>query len=162
MNAPWPRRPMAEVAPLVRRPVTVDVGATYREIGIRSFAKGVFHKAPTTGLEIGDKRVFAIAPGDLLFNIVFAWEGAVAVASAAETGTIGSHRFLTCVSNPQLAVAQFLFWWFSRGEGREQLLRASPGGAGRNRTLGVDKLAAIQVPIPPIAEQQRIVARRDG
>ena len=158
MTAGWPRRSMAEVAPLVRRPVRVEAETTYREIGIRSFGKGIFHKAPTTGLEIGDKRIFAIEPGDLLFNIVFAWEGAVALASSAEKGTIGSHRFLTCVSDPHLADARFLFYWFSHGEGREQLLRASPGGAGRNRTLGVDKLAAIQVPLPPIAEQFRIVA----
>ena len=74
MNVPWPRRPMGEVAPLVRRPVPVDPEGIYREIGIRSFARGVFHKTPTTGLEIGQKRVFAIEQGDLLFNIVFAWE----------------------------------------------------------------------------------------
>src|SRR5690606_31169905 len=42
---------------------------------------------------------------------------------------------------------------------RDQLLRASPGGAGRNRTLGVEKLAAIRVPLPPLDEQRRIVAR---
>jgi type I restriction enzyme S subunit len=150
---------MGDIAPLVRRPVPVSPEQTYREIGIRSFARGVFHKNPTTGLEIGDKRVFAIEPGDLLFNIVFAWEGAVAVASEAERGTIGSHRFLTCVTNDDLADSRFLFWWFSRGEGREQLLRASPGGAGRNRTLGVDKLAVIKVPLPPIQEQRRIVRR---
>jgi type I restriction enzyme S subunit len=150
---------MAEIAPLVRRSVDVHADAIYREIGIRSFAKGVFHKRPTTGLEIGGKRVFSIVPGDLLFNIVFAWEGAVAVASAAEEGTIGSHRFLTCTVNADVADAHFLFWWFSRGEGREQLLRASPGGAGRNRTLGVDKLAAIHVPTPPLPEQRRIAAQ---
>src|SRR5262245_9263007 len=103
MTATWRRHSMSEIAPLVRRPVHVEAGATYREIGIRSFAKGIFHKTPTTGLEIGDKRVFAIEPGDLLFNIVFAWEGAVAVASSAEEGTIGSHRFLTCVPNPHVA-----------------------------------------------------------
>src|ERR1700721_57294 len=131
MKALWPRRMMAEIAPLLRRSVHVKPDEEYREIGIRSFARGVFHKRPTTGLEIGEKRVFSIEPGDLLFNIVFAWEGAVAVASEAERGMIGSHRFLTCVVNGDLADARYLFWWFSRGEGREQLLRASPGGAGR-------------------------------
>jgi type I restriction enzyme S subunit len=158
MTDRWPRLTMAEIAPLVRRPIQVDAEMTYREIGIRSFGKGVFHKSPTTDLEIGEKRVFVIKPGDLLFNIVFAWEGAVAVATAAEEGTIGSHRFLTCVPNAEIADPYFLFWWFSRGEGREQLLRASPGGAGRNRTLGIDKLAAIQVPVPPLAVQRSIVA----
>lgn len=152
---------MGHIAPLVRRPIETVADQSYREIGIRSFGKGVFHKAPTTGLEIGSKRVFAIEPGDLLFNIVFAWEGAVAVASESENGMIGSHRFLTCVVNKEKADPWHLNHWFSRGEGRDRLLWASPGGAGRNRTLGVEKLAAIEVPLPPLAEQRRIVARID-
>lgn len=149
---------MGEVAPLVRRPVQPVADKIYREIGIRSFGKGVFHKTPTTGLEIGDKRVFAVEPGDLIFNIVFAWEGATAVAAESERGMIGSHRFLTCVADSAKVDAKFLGYWFAYGEGREQLLAASPGGAGRNRTLGVEKLAAIQVPLPSLPEQRHIVA----
>ncbi len=159
MTTAWPKASMGEIAPLVRRPVLTSAEELYREIGIRSFGKGVFHKAPTTGLEIGDKRVFAVEPGDLLFNIVFAWEGATAVASQAERGMIGSHRFLTCVTDKSKADARFLNYWFTQAEGRDQLLRASPGGAGRNRTLGVEKLAAIHVPLPPLDEQRRIVER---
>jgi len=159
MTAIWPKAPMGEIAPLVRRPVLTRAEELYREIGIRSFGKGVFHKAPVTGLDIGGKRVFTVEPDDLLFNIVFAWEGAVAVATEAERGMIGSHRFLTCVTDKSKADARFLNYWFARAEGRDQLLRASPGGAGRNRTLGVEKLAAIHVPLPPLDEQRRIVAR---
>lgn len=150
---------MREIAPLVRRPIFPKAEELYQEIGIRSFGKGVFHKAPTTGLDIGDKRVFAVEPGDLLFNIVFAWEGATAVATEAERGMIGSHRFLTCVPDSTEADARFLKYWFAHADGREQLLQASPGGAGRNRTLGTEKLAAIRVPLPPLAEQRRIVMR---
>lgn len=159
MSAAWPTAPMGEIAPLVRRPVQPEADQLYREIGLRSFGKGVFHKAPTTGLDIGGKRVFAVEPGDLLFNIVFAWEGAIAVATESERGMIGSHRFLTCVADNTKADARFLSYWFTHAEGRERLLRASPGGAGRNRTLGVEKLAAIHVPLPPLHEQRRIVAR---
>lgn len=159
MSLGWQTAAMGDVAPLVRRPVQPKADERYREIGIRSFGNGVFHKAPTTGLEIGDKRVFAVEPGDLLFNIVFAWEGAVAVASEAERGMIGSHRFLTCVTDKSKADARFLNYWFTQSEGRDQLLRASPGGAGRNRTLGVEKLATIRVPLPLLDEQRRIVAR---
>jgi type I restriction enzyme S subunit len=162
MGVEWSTARMGEIAPLVRRPVETAAEETFREIGIRSFGKGVFHKAPTTGLEIGSKRVFAIEPGDLLFNIVFAWEGAVAVASPAERGMIGSHRFLTCVVDKARADARYLNYWFSRGEGRDRLLWASPGGAGRNRTLGIEKLGAIEVPLPPLDEQRRIVARIDA
>ncbi|MGJ4898651.1 hypothetical protein ACQR2B_28070 [Bradyrhizobium oligotrophicum] len=153
---------MAEIAPLVRRPIRVEPDQLYQEIGVRSFGKGVFHKPPSTSLTIGDKKVFAIEPGDLLFNIVFAWEGAVAVASEAEHGMIGSHRFLTCVPNPRLAIATYLFWHFVHGRGLKQLQRASPGGAGRNKTLGIDKLAAITVDLPAIPEQRRVVAKLEA
>lgn len=159
MSATWPTATMGEIAPLVRRPVLPEADKLYHEIGIRSFGKGVFHKAPTTGLEIGSKRVFAVEPGDLLFNIVFAWEGATAVATESERGMIGSHRFLTCVTNRMKVDTKFLNYWFTHTEGRERLLQASPGGAGRNRTLGVEKLATIRVPLPPLDEQLRIVAR---
>lgn len=162
MGAGWATARMGDIAPLVRRPVETHADQIYREIGIRSFVKGVFHKTPSTGLEIGSKRVFAVEPGDLLFNIVFAWEGAVAVATDAERGMIGSHRFLTCVTDKNRVDARFLNYWFSRGEGRDRLLWASPGGAGRNRTLGIDKLSALEVPLPPLDDQRRIVARIDA
>ena len=66
-------RPMSEVAPLVRRPVAVDLDGTYPELGVRSFGKGTFHKPDLPGAEVGTKKLFSINAGDLLFNIVFAW-----------------------------------------------------------------------------------------
>lgn len=35
-----------------------------------------------------------------------------------------------------------------------KISEASPGGAGRNRTLGLQKLMAIEVPVPPLSVQQ--------
>lgn len=157
----WPRVPLGEVAPLVRRPVAVDPDAAYREIGIRSFGKGVFHKPEVSGVELGDKRVFSVEPDDLLFNIVFAWEGAVAVAGPSERGMVGSHRFLTCVCDQERADPSFLWRFFQTEDGLSQLRAASPGGAGRNRTLSLGGLAQLQVPLPPLREQQRIALRLD-
>lgn len=153
---------MREIAPLVRRPIETSPDQFYPEVGIRSFGRGVFHKEPKTGSELGEKRLFEWKAGDLLFNVVFAWEGAVAVATQAEDGKVGSHRFLTCVVDPKLAEARYLFWWFTHDKGRDQLLWASPGGAGRNRTLGVEKLAAIEIPLPPLDDQRRIVRQLDS
>src|SRR5712692_10620811 len=77
------RLPMRAVAPLERRPIEVKPEEEYFELGIRSFGKGTFHKPSITGASLGTKRIFSIEEGDLLFNIVFAWEGAVAVAKPA-------------------------------------------------------------------------------
>lgn len=147
------RLPMAEVAPLVRRPVQVDIAEKYYELGIRSFGKGTFHKPAIQGAEIGTKKIFYIEPGDLVFNIVFAWEGAVAVARQEDAGRVGSHRFLTCVAREGLATPTYLCFHFLTAEGLEELGKASPGGVDRNRTLGRDALAKIQVPIPAYEKQ---------
>jgi type I restriction enzyme, S subunit len=153
--------PMAQVAPLVRRPVEIDPEALYPEIGVRSFGRGTFHKPDLEGAAVGTKRLFESRSGDLLFNIVFAWEGAVAVAQPSDHGRFGSHRFLTCVCDPQLAEPNFLEFYFATQIGRAQLLQASPGGAGRNRTLGLRALEDIRVPLPPLEEQRRLVAQID-
>lgn len=148
-----PRARMADVAPLVRRPVEVKPDGQYLELGIRSFGRGTFHKSALNGLDAGNKRLFRIEPGDLVFNIVFAWEGAVAIARPEDRGRVGSHRFLTCVADPSRVSAEILRFWFLSREGLAALGQASPGGAGRNRTLGLDGLSRIEVPIPSLDAQ---------
>ena len=147
------RLPMKEVAPLERRPIQLDLGKEYHELGIRSFGKGTFHKAPLTGASLGTKHIFQIEANDLLFNIVFAWEGAVAVAKVEDYGRVGSHRFLTCVPKKGLATSSFLCFHFLTEHGLQQLRDASPGSAGRNRTLGIKALEEILVPVPDFEKQ---------
>jgi type I restriction enzyme S subunit len=149
-----PLRPMAEVAPLVRREQSIDLNGSYPELGIRSFGKGTFHKPPLSGGDVGTKRLYRIEPGDLLFSNVFAWEGAIAIAQPEDAGRFGSHRFITCQANPELTTAEFLRYYFLTDEGMLKIGEASPGGAGRNRTLGLEKLMAIEVPTPALAIQQ--------
>ncbi|PZN81294.1 MAG: hypothetical protein DM484_08730 [Candidatus Methylumidiphilus alinenensis] len=145
---------MAEVAPLVRREVEVDLEGSYPELGIRSFGKGTFHKQPLEGADVGSKRLFSIEPGDLLFSNVFAWEGAIAVAKNKDVGRFGSHRFISCLANPEMVSPEFLRYYFLTPIGLEKIGEASPGGAGRNRTLGLEKLMVLQVPTPKLAKQQ--------
>jgi type I restriction enzyme S subunit len=147
-------RTMAEVAPLVRREPSIDLNGSYPELGIRSFGKGTFHKPPLSGSEVGTKRLYCIEPGDLLFSNVFAWEGAIAIAQPEDAGRFGSHRFITCQVHPDLTTVAFLRYYFLTDEGMLKIGEASPGGAGRNRTLGLEKLMAIEVPLPTLTTQQ--------
>lgn len=144
---------MEEVAPLVRREVLIKYEESYPELGIRSFGKGTFHKPALHGSAIGSKRLFQIEQGDLLFSNVFAWEGAIAIAQPKDHGRFGSHRFITCLPKKHAVTALFLHYYFLSPQGTEKIDDASPGGAGRNRTLGLKKLMAISVPIPPLPVQ---------
>ncbi|MFI6991803.1 hypothetical protein [Nonomuraea wenchangensis] len=153
---------VGQVIRLTRRQVDVAENETYREIGIRSFGRGVFHKEPVTGAELGGKRVFAIEPGDLLFSNVFAWEGAVALAGDAERGYIGSHRFMTYLVEIERADASYLRHYFTSSAGLEVIRRSSPGSAGRNKTLGIKNFEAQRILLPSLTEQQRIGRHLDA
>lgn len=155
-NAEW--KPMREIAPIVRRDVAIDVNEEYPELGIRSFGKGTFHKPPLSGLEVGSKTLYQIAEGDLMFSNVFAWEGAIAVAKKEDDGRYGSHRFISCIVNAETVRAEFLCFHFLTPKGLEVINVASPGGAGRNKTLGLEKLMKIEVPVPSISKQIEFVA----
>ena len=155
-NAEW--RPMKEVAPIIRREIEINEQKSYAELGIRSFGKGTFHKPPLAGIEVGTKRLYAIKPKDLLFSNVFAWEGAIAVATANDDNRYGSHRFISCKTDENQAIPEFLWFHFLTEKGLEDINAASPGGAGRNKTLGLQKLEKIKVPIPPLSMQRDFIA----
>lgn len=150
-----PTQPFGKVAKLVRRRVESRLDENYQETGIRSFGKGTFHKPTLTGRQLGNKRVFRIHRGDLVFMNVFAWEGAIAVARPEDDGRIASHRFMMHEVDPAQATAEFLCYHLLTERGLKRILAASPGSAGRNRTLGITKLHVIPVPVPAIGAQRR-------
>lgn len=146
-------KPMSKVAPLERRKVEIDVNAEYPELGVRCFGNGTFHKPILNGMDVGTKKLYQMVPGDLVFSNVFAWEGAIAVVKKEDEGRVGSHRFIACLPKSREVTADFLCFYFLTTEGLEKIQAASPGGAGRNRTLGLKKLENIEVPVPDYDKQ---------
>jgi type I restriction enzyme, S subunit len=154
-SAEW--LPMKDVAPIIRRPIVLKDEALYPELGIRCFGKGTFHKPALTGTEVATKKIFQIKTGDLVFSNVFAWEGGIAVAKEEDNNRYGSHRFISCVADEEKGLAAFLCYHFLSQKGLEDINACSPGGAGRNKTLGLDKLMKIMVPVPSIEIQKEFV-----
>lgn len=154
-----PRVRVGEVLQLQRRSVTVDPNSEYEEIGVRSFGKGIFHKESVTGVELGNKRVFRIEPGDLVLSNVFAWEGGIAVATRHEANKIGSHRFMTFTPRDDRIDPSWAAWFFLSEPGLELIGKASPGSAGRNRTLAIDRFEKLEIPLPLIDAQRQVATR---
>ena len=156
-----PYRPMAEVAPLVRRPVEIDPDQSYTEIGVKSFYNGIFHRRTMSGAEYSWQKLFWIKEGDLVFSNLMAWEKAIAVASSEDADCVGNHRMLACEVNPALATPHFLLAYFRTEEGMMQVAGHSPGSIARNKTLSSKKLPAIEVPVPSL-DRQRWFDRLQG
>ena len=149
-----PLRPMAEVAPLVRREVSIDPEKSYTELGVRSFYKGTFHRRTVPGSDFSWQDLYRVRTGDLVFSNIMAWEKAIAVAATDDDGCVGNHRMLTCEARPDTAVPGFLWFYFTTEKGFAKIYAASPGTAARNRTMTAPALMAIEVPVPPLEAQQ--------
>lgn len=157
MAEAWSEYRIGEALERAKRPIAVVADGRYFQIGIRSFGKGFFHKPQATAADIGNKRLFGIEPGDLVFNIVFAWEGAVALAGPTEEGTCGSHRFPTYRPCNDIWLSRFAELFFQSPSGIALLREASPGSAGRNKTLSQGRLLDFAIAIPPLEDQQDVV-----
>ena len=142
---------LKEVLQRISFPVTVDENKLYYQIGIRSHSKGIFYKEAESGKQIGNKRIFLIEPNCLILNIVFAWEQAVAKTSEKEVGMVASHRFpMYKVLNNSL---DYIVDFFKTEKGKQLLQMASPGGAGRNKTLNQDFFLSSKIYLPSLTEQ---------
>ncbi len=137
-------------------PVTLESGIEYNEIGIRSWGKGIFYKKPATLDDIGNKRIFWIDKDLFIINIVFAWEQAVARTSVNDIGKVASHRFPMFRPVQHKVDLDYLVYFFNTGRGKHLLELASPGGAGRNKTLGQKEFSKLKLTLPTLDEQQKI------
>lgn len=127
----------------------------YWRLGIRSWAKGTFRTYVDDPASVDMDELFVVKERDLIVNITFAWEHAIAVAGKEDDGLLVSHRFPTYVfekgNNPDFfraVVSQSFF--------KEMLDNISPGGAGRNRVLNRKDFLQLPCYIPPAPEQQKI------
>lgn len=155
----WERRKLSAIIEKLIDPVDVEAETVYQEIGIRSHGRGIFHKEALLGAALGEKRVFRLKKGSLIVNIVFAWEQAVAVTSATEEGMIASHRFPSYVPKDENVDVNFVKYFLLTKKGKSLLGIASPGGAGRNRTLGQKEFENLELYISKDVKEQRAIAR---
>jgi len=152
----WEVVRIQDILEKIDNPVEVKADEEYTQIGIRSHGKGIFYKEPVTGKELGNKRVFWVEPDCFVVNIVFAWERAVARTRKSDKGKIASHRFPMYKLKTNKADLNFICTFFKTQRGNEIMQFASPGGAGRNRTLGQDRFLKSMIMLPPVDEQKKI------
>ena len=155
----WKNFKVSEVFSRVRNPVDVQMDEIYKEIGIRSHGKGIFYKKTVRGQELGNKSVFWIEPNCFIVNIVFAWEMAVAKTTHHEKGLIASHRFPMFKPKSDVLSLDFITYLFKSPLGKHLLNIASPGGAGRNKTLGQKAFGDLDIVIPQNVKEQEKIAR---
>ncbi len=149
---------MAEVAPLVRRQIDIDPEASYTEIGVKSFYRGIFQRRIVSGSEFTWQKLFRIHEGDLVFSNLMAWEQAIGIAAPSDHGSVGNFKSV----DQSHAYSKYAAW-FCRLPHVWDILKAGATGMGdRRRTLRPQQLLDLEIPLPPLNTQRRIVAQLDG
>lgn len=107
----------------------------YLAIGIRSHCKGTFQKPNSDPKKISMTELYQISENDLIVNITFAWEGAIAIVKKDDQDGLVSHRFPTYVFNKKITSSDFFKYIIKQKRFIFMLGLISPGGAGRNRVM---------------------------
>lgn len=151
---------LGEVLTSVSRPESVDSEKEYRILGAHWYAEGLYIKDIKSGSEIQANKVYRVEKGDFVYNRLFAWKGSFAVATDENHGCYVSNEFPCFKVDSDRADSKYLWLYFSRMKIWEEALGLSSGGTptSRNR-LKEEKFLAMQISLPPLAEQLRIVAR---
>ena len=149
--------PLSKLVNRIKKQLSPESDKLYKQIGIRSHCKGIFYKEEVTGKSLGNKSVFYIEPDCFIVNIVFAWEHAIAKTTHNEVGMIASHRFPMFKPITGVLDLNYMLHFFKSSKGKDLLELASPGGAGRNKTLGQSEFLKLLTPVPDI-EKQKVIA----
>ena len=151
----WKIREINECMSFTPRPITKPT-ENYLALGLRSHGKGVFHKTDFDPASIAMETMYEVKENDLIINITFAWEHAVAIVSKMDEGGLVSHRFPTYTFNSQNAIPEYFRHFILQKRFKFLLELISPGGAGRNRVMSKTDFLKLEIKIPDIEEQKAI------
>jgi len=130
--------------------------SSFFALGIRCHAKGIFHKNDFDPEDLAMDVLYEVKENDLIVNITFAWEHAIAIAGKQDDCGLVSHRFPTYIFKTNNAIHEFFRYFILQKKFKYQLDLISPGGAGRNRVMSKKDFPKIEVIIPDVEEQKAI------
>jgi type I restriction enzyme, S subunit len=154
----WPKVKLGEVAKRVERPVAPVPGTTYRQIGVRLWGEGAYERDTIDGGQTRYNTLSKVEAADIIVNKIWARNGSVAVVQEELSGCYGSNEFPTFAPNTKRLHPRWFHWLTKTETFWEQCDEKSRGTSGKNR-IRPERFLDIETPLPPLSEQQRIVAR---
>jgi type I restriction enzyme S subunit len=158
MTKPWPMVPLGEVAVPVERPEKPIPGVECRQIGVRLWGEGAYERETIDGGQTKYKTLSRVEKDDIIVNKIWARNGSVAVVSEQLAGCCGSGEFPTFAPFRDKLEPRWIHWLTKRKDFWDKCDEKSRGTSGKNR-IRPERFLEIEIPLPPLPEQKRIVAR---
>lgn len=138
--------------------ITPQAEEEYQLLTIRMWGKGIVERGIMKGSEIAAKRMYVVRPQQFIISRIDARHGASGVIPDKFDGAITTNEFPIFNTNTSVLVPQYLGWLSKTPDFIELCKVASEGTTNRVR-LKEDKFLNLEIPLPPLEEQRRIVAR---
>lgn len=163
MSKQWPLVKLGDVLTATSREERVDASKTYRLLGIRLEGEGPFLRETVSGTKTSATKLFRVAEGDFIYSRLFAWRGAFGVIDASLDGCYVSSEFPAFTADQKKLDAEYLKYWFRLRPVIKRVEADCTGSTPLTRNRYKENFfLALEIPLPPLAEQRRLVARIEG
>ena len=135
----------------------VTAAGIYPQVGVRGFGGGLFPKPAISGTETSYKAFNRLYAGAIVLSQVKGWEGAIARCPMELDGWFVSPEYRTFRCKQELASDEYFGelvrteWFWSR------LHEATRGVGARRERTRPEQFLNIELPLPVLADQLRIV-----
>lgn len=161
MNTAWPKVRLCEVLQRSEETVELRPDVAYRQITVKLWGKGVVLRGILTGAEIAASLQMVARGGQFILSRIDARNGALGIVPPELDEAIVTNDFPVFKVLDNRMLPGYLGWMCRTASFVEECQRASEGTTNRVR-LQEDRFLAREIPLPPLAEQRRVVARIEG
>ena len=155
----WPRVRLGDVLTLRDSSVPVSALGDVRLAGVYSFGRGLFMRGMIAPTRTSYRTYNQLQTDDFVISQPKAWEGALARVTPEFNGWFLSPVFPTFRADRAKLDPAYLEWFCKRESVWTELQRRSRGMGARRETVSPKQFLSLELHLPPLSEQQRIVAR---
>ena len=157
----WPKVALGDLLHRSDEPATLDPAAEYHEVTIKLWGKGVISRGKVSGSDVVSVRR-VVRQNQLILSKIDARNGAIGLVPSELDGAIVSNDFPSFeFRDPDRCDAAFMGWLVRSARFVDLCKAASEGTTNRVR-IKEERFLNQQIALPPLAEQQALVARLDA
>ncbi|MGD0625397.1 MAG: restriction endonuclease subunit S [Thermodesulfobacteriota bacterium] len=158
MSTKWPKVKLGEVMRRSGETIELLPDVEYREVTVRLWGNGVVERRRVLGNEIAGSRRFVARAGQFIVSRIDARNGAMGIIPHELEGAVVTNDFPLFTLKEMQLLPEFIGGLCRTRDFVELCQKASEGTTNRVR-LKEDRFLTLEIPLPPLAEQRRIVAK---
>lgn len=159
MSAGWPSVRLGEVLSLQDNSVPTEELGEVVLAGVYSFGRGLFLRGPMSPADTTYRKYNRLVTDDFVISQPKAWEGALARVTKEYEGCFLSPVFPTFRADRSRLDPRYLEWFCRQTSVWAELQQGARGMGARRESVSPQQFLALRIALPPLAEQQRVVAR---